>query len=501
MATQSQGYNNTASYTDYDYSYVYQDKVGFPTGRTDRDGSQPVRVVSVGGGYSSTTSYWRIVYAGVETGGPYTFSSSGSTMQVRQYNSGTARMYFGRNTNASGYVYDPGDGQPYQAGALSYSMNYQVVANAPASASASRSVRNVTVTCTAPTANNATPNEFGDGTISDYKVQYRSASSAAGLSSAAWGNEQTMSSRSYTYTSLTGNTYYEFRTYAVNEVGNSAATLTSQIYVPTTPSAPTGVTASANNTDSQKIDISWTAPSNGGATITQYDVYRDGVSGVGTLISSVTGNPAATSTTDTTATIGTSHTYYVYAYNEIGWGPVSTSSGSVTVPGAPSAPTFGSNPPSKVGRNVTVSVTANANAYGKTISGYYVQYQYASTSGGTYSAWSTPVAMTLSGGNYSYTYSLMTPALWYKFRVYAYNSIINNSSGTRTYYPHNNLTYTANFSPSSTGTTAIFVSSGGKRYTGTTWQPTEIAKRYNGSSWVDITIAKRFDGTNWVDLT
>ena len=90
--TQSQGYNNTSSYTDYDDNFVYQNGVSFPTGRVDRDGSYPVRVTSVYGGYSSTSSYWRIVYAGVETGGAYTFSSSGGTMQVRQWLSGTARM-------------------------------------------------------------------------------------------------------------------------------------------------------------------------------------------------------------------------------------------------------------------------------------------------------------------------------------------------------------------------------------------------------------------------
>lgn len=221
--TQSQGYNNTSSFTDYDNNFVYQNGVSFPTGRVDRDGSYPVRVTSVYGGYSSTSSYWRIVYAGVETGGPYTFSSSGGTMQVRQWLSGTARMYFGKNTGAAGTVYDNGDGQPFSAGALAYSMDWQQVATAPASISATRSGRSVTVTATAAT-------DAGGGTISSYKVQYRtSADGSTGWS--AWGSEQTLSSLTYTYSSLTPALYYQFRVYAVNEVGNSAATTSSNVFV------------------------------------------------------------------------------------------------------------------------------------------------------------------------------------------------------------------------------------------------------------------------------
>lgn len=277
---------------------------------------------------------------------------------------------------------------------------------------------------------------------------------------------------------------------------------------PSQPSAPTVSVADVDiNYQSQTVRISWSAPANNGSAITGYNIYRCDTSGniLATLTTTATTSPYY----DTGGTIGTSYTYKIEAKNAIGTSDTSTQSSSVQVPGTPSAPTFGSNPPSKIGRNVTVSVAADASGYGKTVSGYYVQYQYASTSGGTYSAWSTPVAMSLSSGNYTYTYNLMTPALWYKFRVYAYNSITKNTSGTTFAYPHNNLSYTSgvNFSPSATGTTTMFVSAGGRRRRGAdepnpnTWQPTETAKRYNGTSWVDLTIAKRYDGTTWVDLT
>jgi hypothetical protein len=48
--------------------------------------------------------------------------------------------------------------------------------------------------------------------------------------------------------------------------------------------------------------------------------------------------------------------------------------------------------------------------------------------------------------------------------------------------------------------TSIFVSSGGRRWDGSTWTPTAIAKRWTGSAWADLTIAKRWNGSAWVDL-
>ena len=84
-------------------------------------------------------------------------------------------------------------------------------------------------------------------------------------------------------------------------------------------------------------------------------------------------------------------------------------------------------------------------------------------------------------GSGNFTYQLLSPALTYKWRTYAINSI---GSG--------------DYATIATGT---FVGAGGKRWDGTAWQPTTTSKRYDGASWVDFTIAKRFNGTSWVDLT
>jgi hypothetical protein len=49
--------------------------------------------------------------------------------------------------------------------------------------------------------------------------------------------------------------------------------------------------------------------------------------------------------------------------------------------------------------------------------------------------------------------------------------------------------------------TSLFVSSGGRRWTGSAWTPTATAKRWTGSAWTDLTIAKRWSGSSWVDLS
>jgi hypothetical protein len=220
--TQSVGYNNTSSFANTVGNFVYQDSVAMPDGRADRDGNAPIRVTNVYAGYSSIDAYWRIVYRGVTTGGAYTFSASGGSFTIRQYLNASGPMYFGRDTGTAGTVYDNADGQPYQAGALSYSLDYQFVPTAPATATAARSGRSVTVT-------RGSSSDAGGGTISSYKVQYRTSSN--NVTFGAWGNEQTFSGSTYTYTSLTPALYYQFRVYAVNEVGNSAATSTASVFV------------------------------------------------------------------------------------------------------------------------------------------------------------------------------------------------------------------------------------------------------------------------------
>ena len=87
------------------------------------------------------------------------------------------------------------------------------------------------------------------------------------------------------------------------------------------PGAPTGVTAGAGNASAT---VSWTAPSDGGSTITGYRV----VSNPGAL--TVTAPGSALTATVNGLTNGVAYTFTVTATNSIGPGPTSSPSNTVT---------------------------------------------------------------------------------------------------------------------------------------------------------------------------
>jgi hypothetical protein len=103
----------------------------------------------------------------------------------------------------------------------------------------------------------------------------------------------------------------------------------------TAPSTPTGVSASALDGGAQ---VSWTAPNNGGATITSYTVtpYMGSVAQPATVVS---GNPAPSRATVTGLTNGTAYTFTVTATNSAGTSPASAASGAIT-PSAQPVPAF-----------------------------------------------------------------------------------------------------------------------------------------------------------------
>ena len=87
----------------------------------------------------------------------------------------------------------------------------------PATIALERSARNVTVTVgTSPTD--------GGAPITAYTVEYDSGS--------GYGNAQTVTGGSYTYTNLVAGLTYTFRAYATNSTGNSAARVSSALFVP-----------------------------------------------------------------------------------------------------------------------------------------------------------------------------------------------------------------------------------------------------------------------------
>ena len=309
--------------------------------------------------------------------------------------------------------------------------------------------------------------------------------------SSSWNLYSEQNSYSFTFdgTTYTGNYTFDFRTNRTTKVLKSVSAT---------------ITHSADGTKSVSAAGSSTSGTLGSAsisskTLTLTDFVRlpsapaapsltrtsDGTSI--TVVSSVASSPVSVSNYDlrwsydgstwTTVTgIGTDRTHVitvaststVYAQTRaISSEGTGAWSNSATVVGVPTAPT--SINAARTSRDVTVTA---GSATGTGITGYSVQY---STNAG--STWSTAQAMT----GQSYTYTNLTPALTYLFRVYATNAIGNSA-----------------YTTTATGT---FVPAGGKRWDGSTFTPTTVARRWDGSSWADITIARRWNGSSWVDLS
>jgi hypothetical protein len=141
-------------------------------------------------------------------------------------------------------------------------------------------------------------------------------------------------------TGLAADTSYSFAVRALNAIGTSAPSASSNaVMTPSAPGSPTDVTAELTGADT--VLVSWTAPlSDGGSPVTGYIVTSDPdgivvVVGAGETTATVSGLSA-----------GTLHTFTVQATNAFGAGASSQSSNAVTTP---------SNIPA-LGRTVTVLV-------------------------------------------------------------------------------------------------------------------------------------------------
>ena len=97
------------------------------------------------------------------------------------------------------------------------------------------------------------------------------------------------------------------------------------------PARPTALVASAAN---QQATVRWTAPNDGGRTITRYTVTPY-LGGVAQATTSVTGSPAPTTAVVTGLNNGSAYTFTVAATNSVGAGPDSAPSSAVTPNASP----------------------------------------------------------------------------------------------------------------------------------------------------------------------
>ncbi|HMC05734.1 MAG TPA: fibronectin type III domain-containing protein, partial [Actinomycetota bacterium] len=186
---------------------------------------------------------------------------------------------------------------------------------APAGVTATAGNASALVSWTAPVS--------GDSPVTSYTVTPFIGTAAQAATIVAGSPPAT----SVTVPGLTNGTTYTFKVTASNGFGPGPPSAPSNAVTPAQPpGAPTSVTATGGNA---QATVSWTAPSNGGSTITKYTVTPF-VGTTAKTATTVTGSPPATSVTVSGLSAGTTYTFKVSATNAAGTGPQSTASNAVT---------------------------------------------------------------------------------------------------------------------------------------------------------------------------
>jgi hypothetical protein len=275
-----------------------------------------------------------------------------------------------------------------------------------------------------------------------------------------WGDQRTGSSA--TFSNLPQGSTHQFRAFATNSDGQSGSADSGVYSVPTVPGAPS-ITVSAPAARTRNVTAG--TPSNGGAGITGY--YAQASSDDGATWGAVRQMSGQT-TSFTSLISGATYRFRVYATNEMGSSSVSTS-GSTFIPTVPVAPSFSATTPS--GRSLTVTAGVSENG-GATVTGYFVQSSL--DEGAT---WSGAQSLT---SERTFNFTNLQGGSTYLFRVYSTNEV--GSSALTTSAP-------------------IFVTSGGRRASGSGFVSATIAKRWTATGFVDIVTAKRWTGTIWTDLS
>ncbi len=212
---------------------------------------------------------------------------------------------------------------------------------------------------------------------------------------------------SQSITGLTNGTAYTFKVAAKTAAGTGADSTASSAITPrTVPGTPTAVTATAGNT---VVDLSWTAPANGGSAITGYTVTPS----IGaTAQTPIVFNSTATTQTITGLTNGTAYTFKVKATNAAGSGADSAASSAVTPRSLPGSPTAVSGIPGNA--TVDLSWTAPASTGGSAITGYTVTPSIGATAQTPIVFNSTATTQTITG---------LTNGTAYTFTVAATTSV------------------------------------------------------------------------------
>jgi len=212
----------------------------------------------------------------------------------------------------------------------------------------------------------------------------------------------TLAGTSFNSIGLTNGTTYFFKVVAVNVAGSGPASAeVSAQPLPSLPSAPTEVTATAGDT---QIDLAWTTV----AGATEYRVYRGTTAGVSTADLALT-TVTSPSYTDLALTNGTTYYYKVVAANLAGLSPASAEVNAKPLPPLPGVPTSLSATAGDAQVTLLWLAVAGATEY----------HIFRSTTSGVLTT-GTPLD-TVTTNTYTYTDAALTNGTIYYYKVVAAN--------------------------------------------------------------------------------
>ena len=228
----------------------------------------------------------------------------------------------------------------------------------------------------------------GGSSITSYTVEYSDGSSTS---------TATASGTTWTHSDPTLSTEYEYKVRAVNSIGDGPWSDATKATAYDVPAQVTGLGATASN---GAITLSWSAPADGGSSITSYTVeYSDGSS-------TSTATASGTTWTHSDPTLGTEYEYKVRAVNSAGDGPWSDAA-KATAYTAPAQVT-GLGATASNGA-ITLSWSAPADG-GSSITSYTVEYSDGSSTS------------TATASGTTWTHSDPTLGTEYEYKVRAVNS-------------------------------------------------------------------------------
>lgn len=198
-------------------------------------------------------------------------------------------------------------------------------------------------------------------------------------------------------TGLTNGTSYDIKLKAVNLNGTSSASSTVSSTPSKVPDVPTNLSYTTGDT---QVSIAFTAPSDNGAAITNYQYSTNGGSSYQAFSPAQTSSPVTISG----LTNGTSYSIKLKAVNLNGAGSASSAVTAITIPATPTSlvATHGD-------QQVSVAFTA-----GSTGGSAITNYEYSTDGGSTYQAFSTPQTsspVVITGLTNGTTYSIKLKAV------------------------------------------------------------------------------------------